>query len=274
MPLFGRRKREREARERVAAFWAARAEETRLRGVRSAEWRAEGPVTPERIRAEYEARRAALPGEVAGLARPTAARVLRDGEPRVDSSHMGGAPALFPEEPWPEPDHPMRFWAQVNLADLALFAEAFGVDMPGGGLLQIFAGDGGGQFVRHVPAADLARMELRRDIPRGSDWFDDEEGARIEATSLLIELFPEAVVGDKSSPPPPTPTPDDLPGYCLGWGPYFAEDDPDVTFLAVCNSNRDLGLAYSDEGVLWATVPTADLAAGDFSRLRCEGESS
>jgi hypothetical protein len=274
MALFGRRKREREARDRVAAFWAARAEETRRRGERSTAWRAAGPVTPERVRAEYEARRDALPGEVAALARPAAAWVLREGETCVDSSHMGGAPALFPDEPWPEPDHVMRFWAQVNLADLAPFAEAYGIAMPSGGLLQIFAGDGGGELARYVPAADVARMELRRDIPRGSDWFDDEEGARIEATSLRIELLPEAVVGGHASPPPPTPTPDDLPGHCLGWGPYFAEDDPDVTFIAVCNSNRDLGLAYSDEGVLWATVPTADLAAGDFSRLHCEGESS
>src|SRR5689334_12490729 len=209
MPLFGRRKREREARERVAAFWAARAEETRQRGERSAAWHAAGPVTPDRVRAEYEARRDALDD-----ARPTAAWVLREGEPRVDSSHMGGAPALFPDEPWPEPDYPMRFWAQVNLTDLAPFAEGFGIAMPSDGLLQMFAGDSGGELARYVPAADVARMELRRDIPRGSDWFDDAEGARIEATSLLIELLPEAMVGGEASPP--AVTPDDLPGYCFG----------------------------------------------------------
>jgi hypothetical protein len=128
-------------------------------------------------------------------------------------------------------------------------------------------------------------MELRRDIPRGSDWFDDEEGARIESTSLVIEPFPEAAVGgedagrvvyrDQGDSRRECTMVDDLPGYCFGWWPFLPPAERDaVTFLAVCNSNRDLGLAYSDEGFLWATVPTADLAAGDFSRLHCEGESS
>jgi hypothetical protein len=52
------------------------------------------------------------------------------------------------------------------------------------------------------------------------------------------------------------------------------EDADALTFLAVCNSNADLGLRYSDEGLEWATVPTAELAAGDFTRLHCEGEST
>jgi Domain of unknown function (DUF1963) len=282
---FGRRKREREARERVAAHFEARAERTRRRAARAATWRSEGSVTPERVLREYEARRDDLDPDIAALARPVAAWVLRAGEPRVDSSHMGGAPALHPDEPWPEPDNTMRFWAQLNLADLAPFGSAYGIAMPSDGLLQLFAADSGGELARYVPAAELGQLELRRDIPRGTDWFDDELGRQIEATSLLIDLHPEALVGgerevdvlypDLHGPRRECSTSDDLPGYCFGWWPFSRPDDPDaLTYLAVCNSNRDLGLAFSDSGFLWTTIPTADLAAGDFTRLECEGESS
>ena len=166
---FGKRRRRREARERVVAHFAARAERQRRLAARTAAWRAEAPITPERVQREYESRREALDADVAALARPVAAWVLRAGEPRVDSCHMGGAPALYPDEPWPEPDYPMRFWAQLNLADLAPFASAFGIAIPPDGLLQLFAADSGGELARYVPAADLERLELRRDIPRGSD---------------------------------------------------------------------------------------------------------
>jgi Domain of unknown function (DUF1963) len=281
--LFGRSKRAREAIQRAAAHVAAQAERGRRREERSAAWHAEGPVTPERVGEEYAARRAALDSDIAEIARPVAAWVLREGEPRVDSSHMGGAPAMYRGEPWPEPGYPMRFWAQLNLAELAPFAAASGVALPADGLLQLFAGDSGGELARYVPGADLVRMELRGDIPRGSDWPDDAEGARIEATSRRIELFPEALAGgdrlidviwpDLHAPKRECTTADDLPGYSFGWWPFDPVGD-DVTFLAVCNSNDELGLAYSDMGFLWATVPTEDLAGGDFSRLRCEGASS
>ena len=46
-----------------------------------------------------------------------------------------------------------------------------------------------------------AGLERRREIPLGSDWFDEEEGRRIEATSLLIELLPEASVRPASINP-------------------------------------------------------------------------
>jgi hypothetical protein len=280
-----RRRREREARERRDAYFAARAELERARVARAAAWRAEGPATPERVRRELAARREALHPELVPHVRPAAAWVLREGEPRVDSSHMGGAPAMHPDEPWPEPEHPMRFWAQVNLADLAPFASAFDIDMPRDGLLQLFAGDGGGELARYVPAAELAGFVLRRDIPLGSDWAEEDEGRRIEATSLLIDLHPEALVGgddaaeaiwpDLHGPQRACFGPQDLPGYCFGWWPMQRPDDAgDATLLAVCNSNQDLGLMFSDMGLLWAQLPTADLAAGDFSRLRCAGESS
>src|SRR4051794_41047663 len=111
---FGQRRREREARERVAAHFAARAERERRRVARAAAWRAAGPGTPERVRGEDEPRRGELEPDLAALTRPAAAWVLRPGEPLADSSHMGGAPALFPDEPWPEPGNTMRFWAQLN----------------------------------------------------------------------------------------------------------------------------------------------------------------
>jgi hypothetical protein len=280
-----KRRREREAREWRDAYFAAKAESERARVARAAAWRAEGPVTPERVRREFEARRDALHPELVPHVRPVAAWVLRAGEPRVDSSHMGGAPALHPDEPWPEPDYPMRFWAQLNLADLVPFAAAFGIAMPPDGLVQLFAGDSGGELARYVPADELASFELRRDIPLGSDWLDEDEGRRIEATSLLIDLHPEALVGGEDAvqaiwPDLQGPQRDcfgtqDLPGYCFGWWPMHRPDDAEAaTFLAAANSNDDLGLAYSDSGMLWAQLPTPDLAAGDFSRLRCDGESS
>jgi hypothetical protein len=191
---------------------------------------------------------------------------------------MGGAPALYPGEPWPEPDYVMRFWAQVNLADLAPFAAAYRIAMPADGLLQLFAADEGGELARYLPAADLPGLELRRDIPRGSDWSDDEEGRRIEATSRLIGFYPEALVAPSDAVADVDEVylhSGDVPGHCFGPWPFTPPEDADaLTFLAVCDSHTDLGLAYSDMGFLWACLPTADLAAGDFSRLRCEGESS
>jgi hypothetical protein len=41
-----------------------------------------------------------------------------------------------------------------------------------------------------------------------------------------------------------------------------------------CDSHDDLGLRFSDMGYLWAVVPTAELATGDFTHLLCDGESS
>ena len=212
-----------EFRARLDASVAASAELKRDSAERRRAWRAADP-TPERIREEYEARRARLAPEVAARAGPVAAWELRPGEPRVDSSRVGGAPA------------------------------------------------------RYLPAADVTRLELRRDIPRGSDWSDDEEGRRIEATSLLIDLYPQALV----APSHRVADVDevhlhsaDVPGHSFGPWPFTPPEDADaLTFLAVCDSNMELGLAYSDMGFLWACLPTADLAAGDFGRLRCEGESS
>lgn len=281
--MFGRRRRRREGQERVRAHFAARAERQRLLGERAGAWRAGGEVTPERVIAEYEARLATLDADIAEIARPVAAWVLREGEPRLDSSHMGGAPTLDPDEPWPERDYPMRFWAQLNLAELAPFADAFGIAVPRDGLLQLFAGEGGGELARHLPAGE--GLELRRDIPLGGEWPDEEEGRRIEATSLLIDLVPEALVGgddmvaviypDLHGPQRECTVGDDLSGYSFGWWPMSRPEAPDaLTFLAVCNSNPELGLRYSDEGFLWATVPTAELAAGDFTHLHCEGEST
>lgn len=283
--MFGKRRRRREAREQVRAHFAAQAERQRLLGERAAAWRAGGEVTLERVATEYQARLAALDPDIAAIAQPVAAWVLRPGEPDVRSSHMGGAPALYQDEPWPELNYPMRFWAQLNLADLAPFAAAFGIALPRDGLLQLFAGEGGGELARYIAADDLGRLERRHEIPLGGEWADEEEGRRIEAISLLIDLVPEALVGgddvvdviypDLHGPQRECTVGDDLAGYSFGWWPMSRPEDPDaLTFLAVCNSNADLGLRYSDEGFLWATVPTAELAAGDFTHLRCEGESS
>lgn len=267
------RGRQREARERVAAHFAAKAERARRRAEDAVAWRAAGPVTPQRVRDAYEARLGALSDDLRPFARPVAAWSLRPEEPGVDGSHMGGAPALLPDEPWP--DGPMRFWAQLNLVDLAPYAAAYRINMPPDGLLQLFAADSSGELARYVPAAEVPRLELRRDIPLATDWVDPDEGRCIEATSLLIELHPEALIDWHQAPEGDFRTSDDLPGYSFGWWPFSPPDDAEtLTFLAVCNSNRDLGLAYSDEGFLWASIPTTDLATGDFTRLRCEGESS
>jgi hypothetical protein len=278
MRLLGRRRRAREReRERVRAFWAAREQAERDREARAAAWRAAAPVTPDRVRLEYEARRAALAPELAERARPAAAWTLRRGEPRVDSSHVGGAPAMYPGEPWPADPGTMRFWAQVNLAELAPYAAAYRVRMPADGLLQLFAGDQGGELARHLPAAEMAALELRREIPLGSEWGDEEDGRRREATTLLIDLHPEAVVGipDAIELQGDATVSEDLRGYCFGPFPWSRPGDAAaLTCLATCNSQSELGLAYSDEGMLWASLPTADLAAGDFRRLRCQGESS
>jgi hypothetical protein len=110
MRLLGRRRRAREReRERVRAFWAAREQAERDREARAAAWRAAAPVTPDRVRLEYEARRAALAPELAERARPAAAWTLRRGEPRVDSSHVGGA--AYSDEG--------MLWASLPTADLA-----------------------------------------------------------------------------------------------------------------------------------------------------------
>jgi hypothetical protein len=85
-------------------------------------------------------------------------------------------------------------------------------------------------------------------------------------------------------------TSEDLPGYSFGWWPFsswpltdglygWPETRPrprpeDWVFLAVCHSNDELGLAYSDGGFLWAMAPADDIAAGSFEQLRCDGESS
>jgi hypothetical protein len=50
----------------------------------------------------------------------------------------------------------MRFWAQLNFADLAPYALAFGIAMPSAGLLQKFGGDEGGELARYVPARTLS----------------------------------------------------------------------------------------------------------------------
>ena len=62
---------------------------------------------------------------------------------------MGGRPALYPHEEWPGgAADPMRFRAQVNLGDLAPYAQAFATALPSSGLVQLFAGDEGGEHAR------------------------------------------------------------------------------------------------------------------------------
>jgi hypothetical protein len=282
-----------------------RAVERRERERRAGAWRAAGPPTPEAIAAEYDARRALLDERLQPWARPVAAWTLRDGSPRVASSHMGGRPALYPGEEWPGgEDDPMRFWAQVNLAELAPYARAFGVAMAPDGLVQLFSRDEGGELARCIPAAELARLELRERIPIGHLWANADDAEEVHRRSQLIGLHPEALVpwdetsriiyrddaGDRLDTPLPCTTSDDLPGYSFGWWPFsswglkeglcdWPPDRPrpapeEWVFLAVCDSNNDLGLLFSDAGFLWAMVPAADLAAGDFSQLRCAGESS
>ena len=167
----------------------------------------------EQVRAHFAARaeRQRLLGE-------RAAAWCADGEvtpERVASEYQARLAALDPDT-----------------AAIAPFAAAFEFALPSDGLLQVFAGEGGGELARYIPADDL--------------------GPQRECTVS-----------------------DDLAGYSFGWWPMSRPEDPDaLTFLAVCNSNADLGLRYSDEGFLWATVPTIELAAGDFTHLHCEGESS
>jgi Domain of unknown function (DUF1963) len=266
----------RRLREEIAAHTAATALRDEARARRAEAWRT-AELTPERIRAEYDAQVAELAPDVREWARPVAAWVLGAGTPRADSSHMGGAPALYPDEDWPADDGwVMRFWAQINLAELAPYAAAYGIAMPADGLLQLFAHEEGGELARVIPAADLGRLELRREIPITSLWEDTEETREIFQATRTIDFLPEALIPWQEVPRLVDATSSEhLPGYCFGWWPFSEPDDADgLTFLAVCNSNRDLGLAFSDEGFLWVTVPTSDLAAGDFSRLHVDGESS
>jgi Domain of unknown function (DUF1963) len=283
--------------------WVRRRDELRReREQRAQLWRA-AELSVERIHAEYQSRKALLDERLMPSARPIAAWSLRDGEEQVTSSHMGGRPALYPHEPWPgeEEQFPMRFWAQVNFADLAPYAQAFGIAMPSAGLLQMFGGDEGGELARYVPAADVERLELRGRIPINPYWATVDDAERLHRRSLLIDLYPEALVpwdeighlvGELEDPDfrPAYTTSEDVPGYSFGWWPFsswslkdglygWPETRPkprpeDWVFLAVCESNDDLALVFSDSGFLWATVPAADLAAGDFTQLRCDGESS
>jgi hypothetical protein len=287
--------------ERRQAWLERRAAEQRERAARADAWLAAGPPAPERIAAEYEARLALLDDELRPWSRPVAAWRLRDGEPRVESSRMGGRPSLHPDEPWPGDGDPMRFWAQVNLADLAPFAQAYGVTLPADGVVQLFGGDEGGELARYVPAGELGGLELRERVPIGPLWDGVDDAEEVHRRTLLISLYPEALVpwqetspiafrDDDIDAPLPCTTSEELPGYSFGWWPFsswglgdglygWPADRPkpppeDWVFLAVCDSNRDLGLMFSDAGFLWATIPAADLAAGDFSQLRADGESS
>jgi hypothetical protein len=299
---FWRRRSRKPAPNEAALSWARRkAELRRRRDERAAAWRA-AELTVERIQAEYEARKAFLAEPLEPWARPIAAWTLRDGEPRVTSSHMGGRPALYRNEEWPGgADDPMRFWAQVNLADLAPYAQAFAIELPSSGLVQLFAGDEGGELARYISPDDLGGLELRTEIPVGPLWDGVEEAEAFHRRSLLIELYPEAMVpwdetshlrlrdGDPDVSVTCT-TSEDLPGYSFGWWPFSSwpltdgldgwpgtrpkPRPEDWLFLAVCESNRELELAYSDAGPLWAMAPAEDLAAGSFEQLRCDGESS
>ncbi len=276
-----------------------RDEERRRREEAAAAWRAGGPPSPGRITEEYETRYAALDEELRPWARPVAAWTLRAGEPSVTASYMGGRPALHPGEDWPCVDgEPLRFWAQVNLADLAPFAKAFGIPMPTTGLVQLFAGEEGWEEARYIPGGDLTALELSGEAPITHLWDRTAEVEEMFQRSALIELHPDVLIpwgetldilyvdNDLERPRAAT-TSEDLPGYSFGWWPFspfslaeLVKEWPAApvpehwTFLAVCNSNRDLGLAYSDGGFLWATLPAAELAAADFGHLRCDGESS
>jgi hypothetical protein len=293
---FGRRKKP--APNEAALSWARRkAELRRERDERAHAWRA-AELTAERIRAEYEARKNLLDEPLRPWARPIAAWSLRDGEPSVTSSYMGGRPALYPGEEWPGgADDPMRFWAQVNLAELAPYAQAYGIALPSTGLVQLFAGEEGGEQARYIPPGDLERLELRGEIPIGPLWEGADEAERYHRRTKLIDLYPEALVpwqeaGDllPDDGYETSTTSEILPGYSFGWWPFSSwsledglSDWPqarpkprpeDWVFLAVCDSNNELGLAFSDAGFLWAMAPADDLAAGSFEQLRCDGESS
>jgi uncharacterized protein DUF1963 len=299
--LTGRSGKASDAAERRRRWLEQREQERRERSARADAWLAAGPPTVERIAAEYEARLALLDEELRPWARPVAAWRLRDGEPRVESSRMGGRPPLYAGEQWPGGDDPMRFWAQVNLADLAPFARAYGVALPTDGLVQLFAGDEGGELARYIPAGELGGLELCDRVPIGPLWADSDDAQEVHHRTLLISLYPEALVpwqetspiifrDDDIDAPLPCTTSEELPGYSFGWWPFsswgledgldgWPPDRPkpppeDWVFLAVCDSNDHLGLQFSDAGFLWATIPAADLAAGDFTQLRCDGESS
>ena len=138
------------ARSEARDPWVRRRDELRReREQRAHLWRA-AELSVERIHAEYQSRRALLDEQLMPLARPIAAWSLRDGQEQVTSSHVGGRPALYPDEPWPgeQDEFPMRFWAQLNFADLAPYAQAFGIAMPSAGLVEMLGRDEGGERAR------------------------------------------------------------------------------------------------------------------------------
>jgi hypothetical protein len=295
MRLFGRGRKQAAVAASVTAARAEIADRAQIQAERAAAWRREGDASPARIRSAYESRRDALGPDLRPWARPIAGWSLRAGPATVAGSFMGGRPAMFPDEGWPDAGDPMKFWAQINLADLAPYAQAYDIAMPADGLVQLFAAESGGELARYLPASDFPRLELRTEIPLPPDWEDDDESQRIFHTSLLVDLYPEALVpweetsairGDDGERLECV-TSSDLPGYSFGWWP-FSDDGlrevrtnwPDApeptlwTFLAVCDSHDDVGLRFSDSGFLWAVIPTADLATGEFTHLLCDGESS
>jgi hypothetical protein len=230
------------------------------------------PTTDE-LRAAWEATRDALDPADRPHARPIAAWDLHAAPPTPTSSHMGGAPGLVPGEPWPESQgKPMRFWAQLNLADLAPYAEAFGIAMPvASGLVQLFAAEEGGELARHIAADRLDTLELREDIP-GTDY----TFGPVLQHSLAITLRPGAQLPGRG---------ECLAGYSFGWWPLSRQGltwaarrsgvaEEDWTFLAVAASNAALQLSFSDEGFLWATLPRTALAGGRLEELHAAGESS
>jgi len=108
---------------------------------------------------------------------------------------MGGRPALHPGEDWPCVDgEPLRFWAQVNLADLAPFAKAFGIPMPTTGLVQLFAGEEGWEEARYIPGGDLTALELSGEAPITHLWDRTAEVEEMFQRSALIELHPDALI--------------------------------------------------------------------------------
>jgi hypothetical protein len=183
----------------------------------------------------------------------------------------------------------MRFWAQINLADLAPFARAYEIAMPPAGIVQLWAEYEGDQMARYLQPESLDRLETRREVPQHLYWDESPEVRGMLHTSMLIDLYPEALVrNDHPGALDEGTTPGIVPGYSFGWwsfDPYSLEvhkqyewsdapDPPGWTFLAVCSSRRDLGLIWGDVGDLWTAVPTNELARGDFSHLHCDGDSS
>jgi hypothetical protein len=296
MRLFGRRRKQAALTTSAAAARAAVADRARAQAERAAAWQRTGDVSPARIRSAYESRRDALGADLRPSARPIAGWSLRAGSATVAGSFMGGRPAMYADEEWPVAGDPMKFWAQLNLADLAPYARAYDIVMPADGLVQLFAAESGGELARYLPASDLPRLELRTEIPIPPDWEEDDESRRIIHTSLLVDLYPEALVpwaatsamrrGDDGERLECAPS-GDLPGYSfrlvavlrlrparIGTRWPDAPEPALWTFLAVCDSHADLGLRFSDMGYLWAVIPTAELAAADFTHLLCDGESS